>query len=127
MATLTFNVSEEVKKLTETRAAAGGYASVAEYLTGLIEGEAVGAPEQLAVNSNEQLEGLLSYRLDGSSVAMDAGDFRRLREKLTARLDEAVKGVRRGLEDVKQGRTQPVGQAFADIRKKHGIARNPRS
>jgi Fic family protein len=41
--------------------------------------------------------------------------------------DQATKGIQRGLEDVKHGRTQSVRQAFADIRKKHGIARNPRS
>ena len=47
MATLTFDVSEEVKKLAETRAAAAGYASVAEYLAGLIEGEAAVRPSGL--------------------------------------------------------------------------------
>lgn len=51
------------------------------------EVEAAGAPERLAMESGEQLEGLLLSRLNGSSVAMDADDFRRLHEKLTARLD----------------------------------------
>ena len=87
MATLSLDVSDNVKKLAEMRAVATGYASVAEYLAGLIEGEAAGAPERLSPETNEQLESLLLSRLDGSAVAMDADDFRRLREKLTARLD----------------------------------------
>ncbi len=34
---------------------------------------------------------------------------------------DAVAGIRRGLEDVRRGRTEPALRAFEDIRKKHGI------
>ena len=37
---------------------------------------------------------------------------------------EAVKGIRRGLEDVKHGRTKSAAQVFAEMRKKHRIPRN---
>ena len=40
---------------------------------------------------------------------------------------EAVAGIRRGLEDVAQGRTQPAKRAFAELRKKHGIPRKSRA
>ena len=33
---------------------------------------------------------------------------------------EAVLGIRQGLDDVAAGRTQPVAEAFADIRKEFG-------
>jgi hypothetical protein len=33
-------------------------------------------------------------------------------------IDEALQGIRRGLEDVKNGRTRPVDQAFAQIRRR---------
>jgi plasmid stability protein len=86
MATLTLNLSDELQKLAEMRAAATGYASVADYLASLIEGEAAGAPERLAMDSNEQVESVLLSRLQGSSVPMNADDFRGMREKLTAQI-----------------------------------------
>ncbi len=35
--------------------------------------------------------------------------------------DEAVLGIRAGLNDVKAGRTQPLGEAFRDLRREFGI------
>ena len=34
---------------------------------------------------------------------------------------EAVSGIKQGLDDVAAGRTQPVAEAFADIRKEFGV------
>jgi Arc/MetJ-type ribon-helix-helix transcriptional regulator len=34
---------------------------------------------------------------------------------------EAVSGIKQGLDDVAAGRMQPLREAFADIRKEHGI------
>ena len=35
---------------------------------------------------------------------------------------EAVSGIKQGLDDVAAGRTQPVAEAFADIRKEFGAS-----
>jgi len=48
-------------------------------------------------------------------VVQDAGSYQKLLV-LVDRL-EAIEGIRRGLEDVKSGRTQPAGRAFDDIRR----------
>jgi predicted transcriptional regulator len=36
---------------------------------------------------------------------------------------EAVEGIRKGYEDLKAGRTQPVEEAFEELRVKHGLPR----
>ena len=35
--------------------------------------------------------------------------------------DEAVEGIRRGLDDVKAGRTRPAAEFLAEVRRKHGF------
>ncbi len=37
--------------------------------------------------------------------------------------EEAVDGIRQGYADVKAGRTQPVEEAFEELRLKHGLPR----
>ncbi len=37
--------------------------------------------------------------------------------------EEALRAIRRGLEDVKAGRTRPVSQVFDELRAKHGLPR----
>ena len=49
-------------------------------------------------------------------VVQDAGSYQKLLE-LVDRL-EAIEGIKRGLEDVKAGRTKPIEQAFADIERR---------
>ncbi len=39
--------------------------------------------------------------------------------------DEALDGIRRGLEDVEAGRTQPLAEAFADIRRDTNLNQEP--
>jgi hypothetical protein len=45
--------------------------------------------------------------------------------RLARLVEEArvLEGIRRGLEDVKAGRTQPVAEAFADIRRELDLPR----
>jgi hypothetical protein len=82
-------IPDEVKALAEARAAESGFDDVGQFVAQLIVGEAAGAPEGLAVDSDEQLESLLSSRLDGPFVDTDAADFGRMREALRTRLEAA--------------------------------------
>jgi prevent-host-death family protein len=74
--------------------------------------EESGEPMVLTVNGKAKL------------VVQDAASYQKLMESID--YSEAVKGIRLGLDDVEQGRTKPVRQAFDAIRKKHGIPRNAR-
>jgi prevent-host-death family protein len=74
--------------------------------------EKSGEPMVLTVNGKARL------------VVQDAASYQKLTESIG--YSEAVKGIRRGLDDVAQGRTKPARQALASIRKKHGIPRNQR-
>ena len=75
--------------------------------------EASGNPMVLTVNGKAKL------------VVQDASSYQKLLDDLDEA--EAVAGIRRGLEDVAQGRTQPAKRAFAELRKKHGIPRKSRA
>lgn len=86
MATLKVELPDDVKVLAEARAAEAGCANVGQYLADLVRGDAAGAPPQLTVDSDQQLESLLLQRLDGEPVEMNAADFEQMREKLGARL-----------------------------------------
>jgi prevent-host-death family protein len=66
-----------------------------------------GHPMVLTVNGKAKL------------IVQDAAAYQKLLETLDHA--EAVAGIRRGLKDVKNGRTQPAAKAFAQIRKKHAI------
>jgi len=72
--------------------------------------EASGQPMVLTVNGRARL------------VVQDAASYQKLLEATDYR--QAVKGIRRGMNDVKHGRTKPANQAFAEIRRKHAIPRN---
>jgi prevent-host-death family protein len=74
--------------------------------------EESGEPMVLTVNGKAKL------------VVQDAASYQKLLESLD--YDEAVKGIRRGLADVKRGRTRPAQRAFDEIRKQHGIRRGIR-
>lgn len=71
--------------------------------------EESGEPMVLTVNGKAKL------------VVQDAASYQKLLESID--YDKAVKGIRRGLDDVKHGRSRPAQQAFAEIRKRHGIPR----
>jgi prevent-host-death family protein len=75
--------------------------------------EESGEPMVLTVNGKAKL------------VVQDAESYQRLLESID--YSEAVKGIRRGLDDVAKGKGKPVRQAFAAIRKKHSITRVSRA
>jgi prevent-host-death family protein len=70
-----------------------------------------GEPLVLTVNGKAEL------------VVQDAAAYQELLE-LKERW-EAIEGIRRGLEDVSQGRTVPIAEAFALLEKKHSIPPEP--
>ncbi len=71
-----------------------------------------GEPMVLTVNGRAKL------------VVQDAVSYQKLLEGID--YGAAVKGIQRGLDDVRQGRTKPARVALAEIRKKHGIVRDGR-
>ena len=90
----------EIRSLTDFKR------HTADYLERL---RATGRPQVLTVNGRAQV------------VVQDAEAYQRLLE-LVERA-EAIEGVRRGLEDVEQGRTKPAKAVFARLRRKHRIPR----
>jgi prevent-host-death family protein len=75
--------------------------------------EESGDPMVLTVNGRAKL------------VVQDAAAYQKLVEALD--YADTVAGIRRGLEDVSKGRTQPARRAFADIRKKNRIPRKSKA
>lgn len=71
-----------------------------------------GAPMVLTLNGKAKL------------VVQDAASYQRMLEAID--FDQAVSGIRRGMDDVQHGRTKTAARALAEIRKKHGIIRNGR-
>jgi prevent-host-death family protein len=74
--------------------------------------EESGEPMVLTINGKAKL------------IVQDAASYQKLLESID--YSEAVKGIRRGMDDVKHGRTKPAAAALADIRRKHSIGRNAR-
>jgi prevent-host-death family protein len=58
-------------------------------------------------------------------VLQDAASYQRLMEEMD-RL-ETLAGVRRGLEDVAAGRTQPMREALQELRRKHKIGKSKKT
>lgn len=65
-----------------------------------------GHPLVLTVNGKAEL------------VVQDAAAYQALLDRV-----DTIEGIRRGLADVKAGRTKPAKQVFARLRRKHGIPR----
>jgi PHD/YefM family antitoxin component YafN of YafNO toxin-antitoxin module len=59
--------------------------------------------------------------VDGGAdvVVQDADAYRKLLDEVERARD--LEGIRRGLEDMRAGRTQPLDEAFADIRRELGL------
>src|SRR4051812_33683747 len=66
-----------------------------------------GEPMVLTVNGKAKL------------IVQDAAAYQKLLEALDEA--QAVQGIRRGLKDIEEGRTQSAQQAFAEIRKNRRI------
>jgi PHD/YefM family antitoxin component YafN of YafNO toxin-antitoxin module len=68
-----------------------------------------GEPVVLTINGKAEL------------VVQDAASYQKLLD--LAEEARVLEGIRCGLEDVKTGRTQPVAEAFADIRRELDLPR----
>jgi prevent-host-death family protein len=64
---------------------------------------------------------VLTVNGKAAAIVQDAKAYQRLLD-LAARAD-AEEGIRRGLEDVRKGRTRPAREFFAEFEAKHGISR----
>jgi prevent-host-death family protein len=74
--------------------------------------EESGQPLVLTVNGKAKL------------VVQDAASYQKLLDSID--YTQAVRGIRRGLDDVHEGRTKPARRALAEIRRKHAVPRNSR-
>jgi prevent-host-death family protein len=64
---------------------------------------------------------VLTVNGKAAAIVQDAEAYQRLLD-IAARAD-AKEGIRQGLEDARQGRTQPVRQFFDEFEAAHGISR----
>jgi prevent-host-death family protein len=64
---------------------------------------------------------VLTVNGKAAAVVQDVGAYQRLLD-IAARADEE-EAIRQGLEDVKQGRTRPAREFFAEFEARHGISR----
>jgi PHD/YefM family antitoxin component YafN of YafNO toxin-antitoxin module len=88
------NLQRDIQSLTEFKL------HTPEFVQRLKES---GEPLILTINGKAEL------------VVQDAGSYQKLLD--LAEEARVLEGIRRGLEDVRAGRTQPVREAFADIRR----------
>src|SRR5437588_129338 len=94
------NLTQDIRPLTEFKR------NTAELLAQLKE---TGHPLVLTINGKAEI------------VVQDAASYQRLLD--LAEEARVLEGIRRGLEDVKAGRTYPLVEAFADIRRELKLPR----
>jgi prevent-host-death family protein len=68
--------------------------------------KSTGSPLVLTINGKAEI------------VVQDAAAYQELVDRL-----ESIEGIRRGLGDVKAGRTKPAREVFDRLRRRHGIPR----
>jgi prevent-host-death family protein len=96
------NLTRDIRSLTEFKLKSSDF---------LRQMKETGEPIVLTVNGKAAV------------VVQDAESYQRLLELAErARVHE---GIRRGLEDVRAGRTQPVAEAFAEIRRDLDLPAGP--
>ena len=88
MSALNIELPDALRSRVQARATESGFDSVEEYVQALLLADATTGP---TVN-DEQLELLLLSRVDGPFVDVDAADFKAMRVKLRARLEEGDAG-----------------------------------
>jgi prevent-host-death family protein len=88
------DISRDIQSLTDFKK------NTPEFLQQL---KKTGEPVVLTINGRAEL------------VVQDAAAYQKLRE--VAEEAHVVERIRQGLEDVRAGRTQPLAEAFADIRR----------
>lgn len=94
------DLSKDILSLTDFKR------NTPEFMKRLVE---TGQPLVLTINGKAEL------------VVQDVESYQKMLELLDRA--EAIEGIRRGLEDVNHGRTQPIDEAFEEIRRKHNIPR----
>ena len=94
------NLSKDIRSLSDFKRNTG------ELMERIVES---GNPMVLTINGKARL------------IVQDAAAYQQMLDTLD--YNQAVDGIRRGLDDVKQGRTKSVRKAFGEIRKKHNIRR----
>ena len=62
---------------------------------------------------------VLTVKGKAAAIVQDAGAYQRLLDIAAS----AEKGIRQGLEDVKQGKVRPAREFFADFEAEHAIPR----
>jgi prevent-host-death family protein len=88
------DISRDIHSLTEFKK------NTSEFINQLKE---TGEPVVLTINGKAEL------------VVQDAAAYQKLRQ--VAEEARVLEGIRQGLEDMRAGRTQPLAEAFADIRR----------
>jgi PHD/YefM family antitoxin component YafN of YafNO toxin-antitoxin module len=88
------NITRDIQSLTEFKL------HTPEFVQQL---KSTGEPLVLTINGKAEL------------VVQDAASYQKLLD--LAEQARVIEGIRQGLEDVRAGRTQPVAEAFADIRR----------
>jgi prevent-host-death family protein len=88
------DISRDIQSLTDFKK------NTPEFLQQL---KKTGEPVVLTINGRAEL------------VVQDAAAYQKLRE--VAEEARVIEQIRKGLEDVRAGRTQPLAEAFADIRR----------
>lgn len=92
------DLSKDILSLTDFKR------NTPEFMKRLAE---TGQPLVLTVNGKAQL------------VVQDVASYQKVLELIDRA--EAIEGIRRGLEDVKNGRTRPLSEAMEDLRRKYEI------
>ena len=96
------DLSKDIRSLSDFKR------NTAELMERMVES---GEPMVLTVNGKAKL------------VVQDAASYQKLLESID--YDQTVAGIRRGLDDVQAGRTQPAGKGFGEVRKMHRLPRKP--
>ena len=86
MATVSIDISDELRAKMQERAADTGHSTVEQYIEWLIREDTVsidfGAPEHLKVKSQEQLEAMLEQAMQTPAREMTAADWAEKKRKL---------------------------------------------
>ena len=92
VAGISLQLPAALRAKVEARAAESGFATIEAYVQALLLADAAAGP----VLDDDQLETLLTDRLDGPFVDADAADFQRMREKLRAKMNATDHGTEPG-------------------------------
>jgi hypothetical protein len=95
MTRISIELTEDLRRKAEARAAEGGHASVEQYIESLVEADAgatddedFGAPEHLTIRSREDLEAKLQEGIEsGPKVEMTDDEWASIRREVAERIE----------------------------------------